>query len=123
MQKLNEREAKSIKAMQESVVVEKWSLWDFFKHSYPTHKNVPCIGNRVEVRLNEKCGRGVYLKKDLKAGEIIAIKESMFHYLHKENALKCCCNCFKTNAMKLIFCDYLGKLFHVLLRRLQEKDL
>lgn len=112
MSKLNEREAKCIQAMQESMDVDKENLWDFFKLSYPSNKNVPWIVDRVEVRWTEKYGRGIYAKEDLKAGDIIAIEESMFHYLHDENAYKRCCNCFKTNAMNLIPCDYIGKLVY-----------
>jgi hypothetical protein len=110
MAKLNERETKCIEAMQKSMDVDGENLWDFFKLSYPPHKNVPWVVDRVEVRWTEKYGRGIYAKEDLKAGDIIAVEETMFHHLHDENALKRCYNCFKSKAMNLIPCDYTASI-------------
>jgi hypothetical protein len=110
MAKLNDREARCIEAMKESMDVDSENLWDFFKLSYPPNKNVPWIVDRVEVRWTEKYGRGIYAKEDLKAGDIIAVEETMFHHLDEENAVRRCYNCFKTNAMNLIPCDYTASI-------------
>jgi len=109
--KLMEREVQCKKLMKESMDVEgEEDLWNFFKLSYPANEKIPWLVDRVEMRVTEKFGRGIYAKEDLKAGDIICIEEPAVNYAHEHKTYMRCYNCFKTNALNLIPCDTTGKV-------------
>jgi hypothetical protein len=142
MSKLIKREAKCKDRMSKPKEKEPEDFWDFFKLSYPANEKIPWLVDCVEMKWTEKYGRGIYAKQDLKAGDIICVEEPVFNYTKEGFGYLQCYNCFKTNALNLIPCDYSGRIYdkilnytiiliilsfnifhHVLLNCLQAKDL
>lgn len=76
IQKLNEREEKCIKLKKTEVKdPEEDDPLNFFKLSYPSNPKIPFVVDCVELRETGKYGRGIFAKKDLKAGDVIALEE------------------------------------------------
>jgi SET domain len=78
---------------------------NFFKLSYPANRKVPFIIDGLEMREDEKFGRGIYTTRDLKAGDIIAIEEPFFFALcsskRDQHFEKRCAMCMKGNKLSL----------------------
>lgn len=120
LKRLYDREVKCIKLMEGK---RDDDPWDFFKLSYPAHKNVPFVVNCLEVACDKKFGRKIMttrgksftnvdpvwhsliilihvLLKDLKPGDIIAIEEPAIR--GPSEATHCCQICFKRNNLSLV---------------------
>lgn len=78
---------------------------DFFKLSHPPHPKIPFIVDCIEVRVDEKYGRGLYATKDLDHGDIIAIETPIMNILYDVARYDHCCNCLKVNNFNLIPCQ------------------
>lgn len=100
---LNEREkiCKKLLSQQES---SENDPWNFFRLSYPPHKNVPFIADCLKLNETWKYGRGIVATKCLKAGDIIAIEEPLYRMINKSSRYSRCANCMKSNKMSLIPC-------------------
>lgn len=73
---------------------------DFFKLSITANVRIPFIANCLELRRDEHGGTGIFLTRDLKAGDIIAIEEPLFNFISFPNTQ--CANCAKQNMLNLI---------------------
>ena len=87
--------------------------WNFFKLSYPANKKVPFVVDCLEIKSNEKYGRYIIAKNDLKVGDIVSIEKPFCGVLLSEsntlqipvaNIYQRCANCLKENALDLIPC-------------------
>lgn len=99
---LNERKVKCSKMMatEETLL----SLWDLIKLSYQPNQSIPFISDCLELQ-NTKFGRGIFTRKSLQAGDIIAIERaSSLSFLCAEGKYKKCCKCFKGFMLNLIPC-------------------
>jgi tetratricopeptide (TPR) repeat protein len=105
IEKLNERELKCKRFIQEGKKNLVEDPWNFFKLSYPANKKIPWIVDRLELRTTEKYGRGIYATQDLKAGDIICVEELIIHSLSNESRYKHCDNCLKTSLLNLLPCS------------------
>jgi len=79
-------------------------LKEFFKLSYPAHEKTPFVANCIEMREDEKFGRGLYANRDLKTGDVIVDAEPVVIDINKLNYFIQCTNCGQTNFMSLIPC-------------------
>lgn len=92
--------------------------WNFFKLSYPANKKVPFIVDCLEMKSDEKFGRYIIAKKDLKVGDVVSIESPFCGILLSEsstlqipdaNIYQRCANCLKENALDLIPCTSCSK--------------
>jgi SET and MYND domain-containing protein 4 len=84
-------------------------IHDFFKLSHPANEKIPFIVNCLELKWDDKYGRGIYATKDLKAGDIIAIDEIFIKFFDFNFSYRRCFTCMSTNMLSLIPCVYLSK--------------
>lgn len=75
------------------------------KLSYPPHENVPFIVNCLELKVNEKYGRHIVAKSDLKVGDVVAIDTPFCAVISSEYGYMYCANCFRENNLDLIPCQ------------------
>uniref|UniRef100_A0A336LU11 CSON004595 protein n=1 Tax=Culicoides sonorensis TaxID=179676 RepID=A0A336LU11_CULSO len=75
------------------------------KLSHNSHKNVPFASEFIEIQENEKFGRYLTAKKDLKPGEIILLEDPICKVLDREFIYKKCTHCLKSNNFNLIPCS------------------
>jgi SET and MYND domain-containing protein 4 len=89
--KLAEREEKCHEAIDERLVdeVEKYEP----KLSYPANPENPSVVDCIELVVNEKYGRHLVAKQDLKVGDIVILEKPFQVYLHKEHCYRKCANC------------------------------
>jgi hypothetical protein len=73
---------------------------NFFKLSYQANPKIPFIVDCLEMREDEKYGRGIYATCDLNAGDVIAIEEPFF--LETLSTNRHCMNCNRSNMLSLI---------------------
>jgi SET and MYND domain-containing protein 4 len=81
--------------------------FDFFKLTYDANPKIPFIIKGVEMKEDEKYGRGIYAKHPLKVGDIICIETPFFACFDPGSTVEnCnfCCFCLKDNLMDLIPC-------------------
>jgi SET and MYND domain-containing protein 4 len=98
---LIEREEKCNKLMKEAKTPDPdEDPRKFFKLSYPANPKIPFIIDGLEMREDEKFGRGIYATRDLKAGDIIAIEEPF--YLEMPSPALLCAKCYEGNSLSLI---------------------
>jgi hypothetical protein len=104
IQKLNEREEKCKKLMAKEVKDPADDPLEFFKLSYPANPKIPFIVDCLEIRGTGKFSREIYTKRDLKAGDVIAIEDFGFSRMICMGQYNRCCLCLKVNMMNLIPC-------------------
>ncbi|RXG60755.1 Histone-lysine N-methyltransferase SMYD3 [Armadillidium vulgare] len=63
--------------------------------SYGVNKTLICATDAVEVKINEKTGRGLYATKDIYPGDVIMVDKPYVSGLCRENFETHCINCFK----------------------------
>lgn len=108
IQKLNEREEKC-KEMKASTVYDPIDdAWDFFKLSYPANPKIPFLIEDIEMRSDG----GIYTKRDLKAGDVIAIEDFCFKRIFCSGQYNRCCCCAKVSMMNLIPCMKTASLMY-----------
>lgn len=100
--KLNEREQKCLKLMEQNVETDRLS---FFKLSHPANEKIPFIASCIKLRESEKFGRYVITTSDLKPGDIIAIDEPIYKFVDVEVRQRRCAHCMKSNELSLIPCE------------------
>lgn len=110
IQKLNDREKKCNELIANAVYDKAEDPWECFKLSYPPNPKIPFLINDLELRNTEKYGRGVFTKRDLKAGDVIAVENLCFQRLFCPGQYNRCCCCIKVNMMNLLPCTKTGKL-------------
>lgn len=114
IQKLNDREEKC-KVLKELLKYDEESdPWDFFKLSYPPHPKIPFIVECLEMRKTKKFGRGIYTKRELNVGDIIAVEDSVIRRMFPPSlaGYSFCCNCLKSCQMNLLPCLKNGSLMY-----------
>lgn len=99
--KLNEREEKCKKLLEESKNDAKNDPRRFFKLSYPSNEKIPFIVNCLELG---ESGRYIVTMSDLKSGDIIAIEDPFFKHIRKEAYISRCANCLKANDLSCADC-------------------
>lgn len=99
IQKLNEREEKCKEMKAATVYDPIEDPWDFFKLTYPANPKIPFLIDGIEMRSD-----GIYTKRDLKAGDVIAIEDFCFMRVFCSGQYNRCCGCAKVNMMNLIPC-------------------
>lgn len=104
IQKLNEREEKCKKMMEEEVKDPEDDPRDYFKLTYPPNPKIPFMVDCLEMRKSEKYDRGIYTTRDLKPGDIVAIEEPILFRMFCSGQYNCCCLCMKVSMMNLIPC-------------------
>lgn len=104
MTKLDEREAKCKKLMEENEDQFNNDPWAVFDLSYPPNKNIPFISDCVELKKTSN-GYGIFATRDIKPGDVISNEESVIYFLREESYFERCFNCFKSNSLNLIPCD------------------
>lgn len=77
---------------------------NFFKLSYPANKNIPFIADCLELKKDSTFGRYVVTNRDLKPGDFVAIEDSFFKHLKKDQCYKRCRQCLTANMYNLIPC-------------------
>lgn len=102
--KLVEREEKCKKLMKIHENDLENDPWNFFKLSHAPNIKIPFIVNCLELCENEKYGRYLVTKKDLKTGDVIAIEEPFYKFIDHEVCHSRCANCLKSNNLNLIPC-------------------
>lgn len=97
---------------------------NIFKLSYPHHPKIPFIVDCLELKEDEKYGKYIITNQDLKAGDVIAIEKSHFHFVSSNAVTKRCYNCLRSNRSDLksydtpghheIMCKILQNLLFIL---------
>lgn len=101
-QVLEDRELKCKEGMKDHRPDPEEDPWNFFKLSYPANKKIPFIVDCLEMRRCQRFGRGIYTKRDLKPGDVVAIEKCYFAEFNYEGFNQRCANCLKTNMLSLI---------------------
>lgn len=111
LEKLKERENKC-KELKASGVTHPEQIPDgYFNLSYPPNPKIPFLAECLEMRLLPDNRRGIFTKRDLKAGDIVAVETSFINFADGPfGAVDKCYNCLKINMMNLIPCSKTGKL-------------
>lgn len=104
LQKLDEREQKCLKWMENHQPHPERDPWNFFKLSYPPNEKIPFIVNCLELHEDEKYGRYIVTNTNLRPGDVIAIDEPVFRYRYKSLCAKLCAYCLKSNDLCLFPC-------------------
>lgn len=94
---LNEREEKCKTLLKDSVS----DLKDFPKLSYASNEKIPFIVDCLELREDNKFGRYIITKRNLKPGDVIAIEETSLNSIHPNAVFTRCFNCLKSNMLDL----------------------
>lgn len=74
------------------------------KLSFESHPNIPHMANAIALAANDKYGRHLVAKIDLKPGEIVMVEDPFVKVLEYEMIYSNCMYCFKDNCMNLIPC-------------------
>jgi hypothetical protein len=99
---------------QDNPTLARWTgIHDFFKLSHPANEKIPFIVDCLELKRDDKYGRGIYATKDLKAGEIIAIDEIFIKLFDLNFSYRRCFTCMSTNMLSLIPCVYSSKFVFI----------
>lgn len=104
MAKLEEREEKCKKLMENNEEDPNGNPWIVFELSYPANKRIPFIADCVEVKKTSD-GHGIFATRNLKPGDVISVEESVVYFLRDESYYERCYNCYKPNSLNLIPCD------------------
>jgi SET and MYND domain-containing protein 4 len=104
LEKLNERNQKCKKLMKTHQKDPGNEPWNFFKLSHSPNKKIPFIINCLELCENEKYGRYLITKKNLKTGDVIAIEEPFYKFIDNGVYHSRCANCLKSNHLNLTPC-------------------
>ena len=111
LEKLKEREDKC-KELKASGFKHENAVPDgYFNLSYPPNPKIPFLADCLEIRLIAEGRRGIFTKRDLKAGDIVAVEEPIIKFADGSfGQVDKCYNCLKVNMMNLIPCLKTGKL-------------
>jgi SET and MYND domain-containing protein 4 len=74
------------------------------KLSYPAHAQIPFMADSIELVENEKFGRHLIAKRDLKVGDIVLLEKPFEVRLGKLHQYRRCTNCLAENELTLIPC-------------------
>lgn len=74
---------------------------NFIKLSHPPHRRLPFIVDCLELRENDVFGKHVITNRNLKAGDVIAMEKSYFHFVSPHAVFERCFNCFRSNKLDL----------------------
>lgn len=96
-----EDETSSAQDNNSSTLISKNIFEHFFKLSHPPHPSLPFIVDCLELRENDDFGKHVITTRDLKAGDVIAIEKSYFHFVSPHAIFERCFNCFRSNKLDL----------------------
>lgn len=110
MKKLEDREMKCLEKMAKDTKITSEPELDIFKLSYEPNPKIPFIIKDLEVRTNEKFGRHVVAKRDLKPGDVISVGIPTFRSLNVPpfnffDLYQLCGFCLGTNHLDLIPCS------------------
>lgn len=109
---LEKREAKCRDLMKNKVQL--FDPWNFFKLSYKANKKLPSVVDFLELRVDDKYGKHIVTKQDVKVGDVLLIEspfcsalisESRFIEVESTNKYQRCGNCMKDNTLDLIPCS------------------
>lgn len=108
---LEKREEKCRDLMKSKVQLA--DPWNFFKLSYKSNKKLPFAVDLLELRVDDKYGKHIVTKQDIKVGDVLLIEspvcsalisESRFIEVESSNKYQRCGNCMKDNILDLIPC-------------------
>lgn len=85
----------------DSTLISQSIFENFFKLSHPPHPRLPFLVNCLELRENDDFGKHVITSQELKAGDVIAIEKSYFHFISPHAIFERCFNCFRSNKLDL----------------------
>lgn len=106
MSKLDERQTKCENGLKKQKVPENEFNGLKPELTYPPHEKVPFIANCLELKRNQRFGRHIVAKSDLKVGDIIAIERPFNNgVVAREIRYNCCANCLNDNDLSLIPCS------------------
>lgn len=103
--KLCEREEKCKKLMKLHQSSPSDEPWSFFKLSHPANERIPFIVSNLELREDFKFGRYLVTKTELNTGDVIAIEEPFYKFIHRDFCYSRCTNCLKSNDYSLMPCS------------------
>lgn len=104
--KLDQREVKCLNEMKSPVMSSKKEFVGLKPElSYPPHEKVPFIANCLDLKVNEKYGRHIVTKTDLKVGDIVAIEQPFCGVVARDIRYNCCANCLEEHDLDLIPCS------------------
>jgi hypothetical protein len=106
IEKLVEREEKcKLMMKQQQSYDSEDDAWNFFKLSYPANEKIPFIVDCLQMREDKKFGRGIFVTRDVKPGDVLCIEDVfLLNILRKDRR---CGNCAKENMLNLI--PFLGE--------------
>lgn len=70
--------------------------------SYKANEKIPGVVECIDLVANEKSGRGLIAKKDLKPGDILILEEPYLKALKLDRVYSHCLNCLQSNFLNLI---------------------
>ena len=88
--------------------------WEFFKLSYKGNKKLPFTVECLEMKKNDKYGRHIVTKREIKVGDILAVEkpfcsvllsESQFVEVDGKNKFQRCSNCLRDSQLDLTPCE------------------
>lgn len=82
--------------------------FDFEKEfvlSYPPHPDIPYIADCLEIRNTPDTGRGVFTKRELKPGDLVAIDDFFSSTANQNSIYSICHNCSSENYYHLFPCS------------------
>lgn len=88
--------------------------FDFIKLTYNANSKLPFVADCLELKTNDKFGRFIVTKHDLKVGDVVAIEkphfkiiksDSRYESCQQSNKYQRCTFCLKNNLMDLIPCQ------------------
>ena len=77
-----------------------------FKLTYPANERIPGIVDCVELKKSQKYGKGLYVTKEIHAGDVLINEEACVSSLVKGEIYKRCSRCLNENHLNLIPCEF-----------------
>lgn len=76
----------------------------FFQPSYPVNPKIPHIVDCLEIREDQKFGRGVFTTRDLNPGDMLAVEDPVIARVSEGERYIRCSQCSNCNLLSLIPC-------------------
>jgi SET and MYND domain-containing protein 4 len=101
MPKLENRRVDCEKRLKMS---KKKPVLEMAKLSYGPHPKIPQMANCLELAVDEKFGRHIITKRDLRVGDVLTFEKPIDHVLRPDYKYRRCATCLSENDLTLISC-------------------